>query len=169
MVLYNPEWAIIGIIHGMIGVFWVGIHFVNEAFLLPSFGKAEKLADMPMLRVLPKISIVATILGFLTLISGVIFLLVRFPIDPNGWLADAESRMVIIGLIMVVTSLGIGMAILRPAAKAFGMKAATLGPMAPLPEEMKKELARVGMFVHISSGLVIGTLVAMLLAINGGI
>lgn len=169
MVLYQPLFAIVGIIHGLIGVFWVGVHFGNEAFLLPSMAKAQKLADMPMLRVVPRISMVGTILGFLTLITGFIFLLIRWPIDPGAWVSDPESRMVIIGLGLVLTSLVIGMAVLRPSAKAFGKKAASLNPMEPLPEEMKAGLARLAMFLHISSGLVVGALITMLLAINGGI
>ncbi len=169
MVLYNPEFAVVGMIHGLIGVFWVGIHFNNEAFLLPSMAKAEKLADMPMMRLMPKISIAGMLLGLLTLITGVIFLLIRFPIDPGGWLNDPEARMVIIGLGLVLTTLAIGMGVLRPGAMALGKKAAELKPMDPLPEDFRQGLARISMFLHISSGLVVGTLVLMILAINGGI
>jgi len=169
LVLYHPEWALMGIIHGLVGVFWVGIHFNNEAFLLPSMAKAQKLADMPMLRMMPKISMVGAILGFSTLITGVIFFLIRFPLDPGGWLADPEARTVLVGLVMVLASLVIGMGILRPGAEAFGKKAGAMSPMDPLPDDMKAGLARIGMFLHISTALVVGALITMILAINGGI
>ncbi len=169
MVLYNPEWALMGIVHGLTGVFWVGLHFSNELLLIPSMTRAQKLADMPVLRMMPRISMVGMILGFLTLGTGLVFFFIRFPIDPNTWVSDPKARTVLVGLGLVLVTLVLGMGVLRPRAMAFGKKAAGLGPLEPLPEDMKKELARLAMFLHASSGLVVGALITMFLAIDGGI
>ena len=167
-VVYDATVTVMGIVHGLVGVSWMGIHVTNELFLVPDIAKAEKLADVPMLRNMKKISMVGAILGFLTLITGVIFMFVKWGFE-FGRYSEPEPRTVVIALLIVVVVLALGMGFLRPLGMKIGKAASGLKPMDPFPDDFKADLKRIGVFARISSTLVTITFILMIVAINGGI
>lgn len=167
--VYDAAVTVMGIIHGFIGVAWMGIHVSNEILVVPDLGKAQKLADIPIMRSMKKVSIVGMVLGLLTLITGIIFMYVRWQLDFGRILNEPEPRTVFIAMIDILVVLLLGMAFLRPLAMGIGKEAAGMQPMDAFTPEFKAKLARLKMFLHLSSALVAGGFLMMILAINGGI
>jgi hypothetical protein len=167
--VYDAVVTTMGIIHGLVGVSWMGMHVSNEILVVPDIRKAQKLADAPILRSLKKISVVAAVLGFLTLITGIIFMYVRWALDFGRILNEPEPRAVFIALILILVVLVLGMGLLRPLGMNIGKDAAGFKPMEDFPAEFKAKLHRLGLLLHISSALVVGGFIMMIIAINGGI
>lgn len=158
-----------GIIHGLIGTLWLGLHGTNILFLVPDMRKAEKLADVPMLRLMPRLSMTGMVLGILTLVTGVIFMFVKWGTNFGVYSSDPEARTVVGGFVLVLIVLVFGMGFLRPRGMALGKRAAELKPMDPLPEDFKGDMKKLATMLHISGILVALAFVTMILAINGGI
>ena len=167
--VYDAVVTTMGIIHGLIGVSWMGLHVSNEILVVPEVSKANKLMDAPILRSLKKISIVASMMGFLTLITGIIFMYLRWALDFGRILSEPEPRAVFIALIAILATLVLGMGFLRPLGMSVGKEAAALKPTDEFPPEFKAKLRRLGMLLHASSALVIFGFIMMIIAINGGI
>ncbi len=167
--IYYPEWALAGLVHAFFGITWMGMHMASEILLVPDFHKAEKLADMPLMRKVPLISKVQGILGILTLLTGLIFLFVKFGTDIGSFPDKPEARTVLIALGVVVGLLVFGFGILKKRGEALGKRASTMKPMDPLPDDFKAELMTIGTFLHIQAGGVLVVFVLMILAIHGGI
>ena len=167
-VVYDIVVTATGMVHGLIAVSWMGIHVTNEMFLLPEIANAQKLADAPGMRNMKRISIVGSILGLLTLLSGITFMFVKWGFD-FGRYAEPEPRTVVIALFVIVFVMVMGMALLRPLAMNIGKTAATLKPMDEFPVDMKAKLQKLRTLLHVSSAGVVVAFMLMILAINGGI
>jgi vacuolar-type H+-ATPase subunit I/STV1 len=167
--VYDITVTIMGMIHGLIGVSWMGMHVSNSVLLIPQMKKAQKLADAPILRSMEKISKVAAILGFLTLITGLIFFIVKWQFDFGKLVSEPEPRAVFIALILVLMTLVLGMGFLRPRGQKLGKAAAGLKPMDDLPEDFKADLKKLALLLEISGAFVTLAFIMMIVAINGGI
>lgn len=163
------EITIMGAIHGMTAVTWMGVHIANELYLLPDIKGATKLADAPGLRKAKRISMLGAMLGMGTLITGLIFFFLKWGLRTADYTADPEARTVLIALVVVLVVMGMGMGIMRPLAEGIGKRAATMNPMEAFPEDFKGDLMRLHKMLHISGILVIAAFLLMIVAINGGI
>jgi hypothetical protein len=166
--VYDATVAVMGMIHGTIGVAWMGVHVGNELYLAPDLHKAQKLMEVPALRGMKRISIIGATLGMLTLLSGLTFMFVKWGFD-FGRYTEPEPRTVVIALVIVVGVIGLGMGVLRPFAMKLGKAAASMNPTEPFPAEFKADLGKLAKFLRISSLLVLLAFLMMILAINGGI
>jgi hypothetical protein len=169
MVIYNPEILVMGIVHGMCGVLWMGLHGTNMMIVVPDMKKANKLADAPILRYLSRMSIYGMVFGFATLITGIAFMFVKWGFNFGVYSSDPEARTVVAALVLVLAVLSVGMAVLRPKGMSLGKRAGELKPMDELPADFKADLQTVSKWLHITGGLVFVAFILMIVAINGGL
>src|SRR5882762_883798 len=170
LAIHSPEIAVAAVIHVLTGVAWVGIHVGNQMLLGPEIRNAKALKDMPIFKNHAKrISMIGIILGILTLITGLAYLLIKFGTNFENILADPEPRTIVAAMWIVIFVLVIGMLFMRPAAMKLGKAAAQMDPTAPFPGDFRKQLDRLAILLRASAGGVFLTLLLMVLATQGGI
>jgi hypothetical protein len=138
---------------------------------VPMLTKSTKLVELaPMGRFAPQVSAAGAGLGFLTLITGVAFLMVKYGTDPGVWFAMGRTQAVLAALFTALASLAFGMLVLRPAALGLAKDrpATPPPPDAEIPEPLKPRLKRVAMYMHVQTLFVVLMLAFMVIAIEGG-
>ncbi len=166
---FGADIALIAVFHVLFGVTWVSIHILAELILIPDIRKGEKLADLGILRHMPKISMVGAIAALATLGTGLLYLFAKFGTDFGVLLSHAEPRTIVIALVLVLAALTISFGLLRPKALALGKRAKELKPMDPLPEDFKRHAGLVVKLLRAQGAMVFATLILMVLATQGGI
>ena len=166
--VYDIVITVMGMIHGFIGVAWMGLHVTNLAFVVPEISKAQKLADAPMMRNLKRLSMMGMVFGILTLLSGLTFMFIKWGFDFSIY-SQPEPRTVVFALVTVSTVLVFSMSLMRPMGMRLGKAAAGLKPMDDLPADFKADLQKMAVYARIAGGLVALSFMFMILAINGGV
>lgn len=169
--VYDVTVAAVGMVHAFIGVSWFSMSMVAEVVLSPILKKSTKMGELAPLGVLaPKVSMIATVLGLLTILSGFTFLLVKFPLDQFDWLGYGETRAVIAALCTAAAAMAWGLLVTKPAAMGLMKNRPPTPPPpdTPIPEPVKAGMAKVAKISRVQTTIVVLTFVFMVLAIEGG-
>lgn len=170
--VYYYDWALVGMIHAIFGMTWFSVVFAAQLLMGPVLRKATKLVELaPLGAVGPKIAPVGTMAGTLTVITGFLFALMKFGVDPSGWPANPEARAVLVALVVALTSLAIGFLILKPMADEMGKNRPPTPPPpeAEIPPPVKAKLSKMERWLNVQALLMLTMVVMMVLAIEGGV
>lgn len=170
--VYYYDWAVMGMIHAVFGMTWFGTVLTAQMLMGPILRKATKLVELAPLGMLgPKISPVSAGAAVMTVITGFLFALMKFGVDPSGWPANPEARAVLVALTVAVVSLAIGFLILKPMAEDMGKNrpATPPPPEAEIPPPVKAKLTKMERWLNVQALLMLTMVAMMIIAIEGGL
>ena len=155
--------------HVLFGAMWVGAAIYIEAVLLPIQRKAKTGGEFrPLLPVLGKTSGFQAISGLLVLVSGVIYMLLKY--QPLGAILTVSSgQLIIVALVLVLGTMVSGFAFLRPTAKKIATTPWPEDPSAPVPESVRHHERRLEMGSLLNTIVVVIVLLLMVIAATGGL
>jgi len=159
--------------HVLFGMMWVGTTIYIEAVLAPILKKAKAAGEYRrLLPVLGKTSAFATMSGLLVLVTGVVYLLLKYPLDrilvvPPGQLISS-GLLVLVSLALVVVALVSGFTFLKPTAMKIVKAAWPEDPNAPIPEAVLALQKRLFNGLRVNILIVVVVLFLMVSAATGG-
>jgi len=161
-----------GMIHAVFGMTWFAMVAAGQVLMGPILRKSTKLVELaPLGAIGPKIAPVGLAAGALTIITGFLFMLMKFGVDPGGWPANPEARVVLVALVVAIISLSIGLLILKPLAEEMGRNrpATPPPPEAEIPPPVKEKLSKMERWLNVQAILMLTMVAMMILAIEGGV
>ena len=159
--------------HVIFGMMWVGTSIYVEAVLVPTARDMRSSgAFRGMLPLFGRTSMFQTVSGVFVLLTGVVYLLVKYPISeilaPTG-ATVTPAVLALIGLVLVIVALANGMVFLKPTAMKIAKSSWPADPAAPVPEAVMGQFRFLARGASINTGIVIVVLLLMVMAGTGGI
>jgi len=153
--------------HVLFGMMWVGVSVYVELVLAPILKKAESAGEFRrLLPVLGKTSMFQSFSGLLVIATGVVYLLLKYPL--SAVLAVSTGQLVIVSLVLVLVALINGFAFLKPTAMKIVKAAWPDDPGAPIPENVRAYRKKLFAGSLANTMIVVLVLFLMVVAATGG-
>ena len=156
--------------HTTIAAFYFGSHLLGELVVLPSMKGANTNGDLaPLVALFKKLGPLFAGLGMGTLVTGLLYLFAKFGLDFGFILSFPEARTIVAALVLFLALLCIAIFIHQPIALRIIERDLGASPASDVSSEMRADIAKFAKVGNITSVGVVGVIVLMIAAANGGI
>lgn len=149
--------------HVLFGMMWVGTSIYIEVVIAPIMRKAKNVGEYRhMLGLLGKTSRFQGISALLVLLTGIVYLLILYPVD--AILTQVSGQIIIVALVLVLATIVSGFAFLSPTAMKIVKTPWPEDSTAPVPDPVRSLEKRLWAGSMASAILVVVVLVLMIVA-----
>jgi uncharacterized membrane protein len=154
--------------HVLFGMMWVGVSIYIELVLAPILKRTKVVGEYrQLLPIMGKTSAVQLMSGLLVVLTGVVYMLLRYPLDRI--LTVSSGQLVIVGLVLVLAALTNGMVFLKPTAMKIVKTSWPDDPNAAVPEAVLALQGRLLKGTLVNTAIVVVVLFLMVTAATGGL